>query len=57
MSGFVGIDVSKAYLDLAVGKEGEVTRLGNDENGIRQLVTWLQEIQPDLIVVEIHRRA
>jgi hypothetical protein len=52
MSGFVGIDVSKAHLDLAVGKEGEVSRLGNDENGIRQFVTWLQEIQPDLIVVE-----
>jgi transposase len=52
MSGFVGIDVSKAHLDLAVGKVGEVTRLSNDENGIRQLITWLQEIQPDLIVVE-----
>jgi len=52
MSGFVGIDVSKTHLDLAVGKKGEVTRLGNEEKGIRQIVTWLQEIQPDLIVVE-----
>jgi transposase len=52
MSGFVGIDVSKTYLDLAVGKEGEVTRLGNDEKGISQIVARLQEVQPDLIVLE-----
>ena len=52
MSVFVGIDVSKAHLDVAVGKGAEVIRTGNDENGIAKITAWLQETQPDLIVVE-----
>ena len=52
MSVFVGIDVSKAHLDVAVGKGAEVIRIGNDENGIARITAWLQEAQPDLIVVE-----
>lgn len=52
MSGYIGIDVSKTYLDLAVGKKGKVTRFVNEESGISQIVVQLLEIQPDLIVVE-----
>jgi transposase len=52
MSVFVGIDVSKAHLDVAVGKDAEVIRTGNDETGIAMIATWLQATQPTLIVVE-----
>ena len=52
MSVFVGIDVSKAHLDVAVGKGAEVIRIGNDVNGIGDITACLQETQPDLIVVE-----
>jgi transposase len=52
MSVFVGIDVSKAHLDLAVSKDAEVVRTGNDEKGIAMITSLLQEAQPDLIVVE-----
>jgi transposase len=52
MSNFVGIDVSKAHLDVAVGKDSDVVRVGNDEQGIATIFTLLHEPQPDLIVVE-----
>lgn len=52
MSVFVGIDVSKVHLDVAVGKDAEVIRIGNDEKGIAKVVTWLRGNQPDLIVLE-----
>lgn len=49
---FVGIDVSKAYLDVAVGEEGEQWRVKNEQQGIEELVTRLTEIQPKLVVIE-----
>lgn len=49
---FVGIDVSKAYLDVGVGEEGEQWRVKNDQQGIEVLVNRLKEIQPKLIVIE-----
>lgn len=49
---YVGIDVSKAYLDVAVGEEGEQWRVKNDQQGIEVLVNRLKEIQPKLIVIE-----
>lgn len=52
MSVFVGIDVSKAHLDVAVGKDTEVMRVGNDEKGIALITVMLQVTQPTLIVVE-----
>jgi transposase len=52
MSGFIGIDTSKAHLDVAVGKDGDVTRVNNDIQGIQSLVEQFKELQPDLIVVE-----
>jgi transposase len=52
MNVFVGIDVSKAHLDVAVGKDAEVVRTSNDEKGIAMITSWLQDAQPELIVVE-----
>jgi transposase len=52
MGVFIGIDVSKTHLDVAVGKDSDVIRVGNDEQGIASIFTLLHESQSDLIVVE-----
>lgn len=49
---YVGIDVSKAYLDVACGEEGVFWRVKNDQQGIETLVNRLKEINPNLIVIE-----
>jgi transposase len=49
---FVGIDVAKARLDVAVRPTADQWNVPNDEAGISQLVTRLQELAPDLIVLE-----
>ena len=49
---FVGIDVSKAYLDVAERPGGAPTRLPNDEVGITQLGERLLAAPPALIVLE-----
>ena len=49
---FVGIDVSKARLDVAIGPTGERDSVVNDKVGIKALVKRLAEIQPTLIVME-----
>lgn len=49
---FVGIDVSQARLDVAVGKAGEIWAAHNDVSGIQSLVDWLTRLQPALIVIE-----
>ncbi len=51
-SRFVGIDVSKAALDVAVRPGGETRRCTNDEAGISELVDHLQSLAPHLIVLE-----
>jgi transposase len=48
----VGIDVSKAQLDTALGAEGEVVAFGNDEQGISRLLERLREVRPALVVME-----
>ncbi len=50
-SSYVGIDVSKAKLDLAV-LEGCEWQVDNTPDGIAQLVKEMVELQPELIVVE-----
>lgn len=52
MDNFVGIDLSKAYLDVAVEPEGTHWRLSNDDPGRQTLVRRLKRIHPDLIVLE-----
>lgn len=49
---FIGIDVSKARLDVAVRPSGESESVSNDEGGIKALVKRLGEIHPALIVLE-----
>ncbi len=49
---FVGIDVSKASLDVAVRPEGGAWSSSNDEVGIAPLVQRLRALGPALIVLE-----
>jgi transposase len=49
---FVGMDVSKNWLDVAVHEQGEVWRVSNDEAGMVSLVKRLKKLKPQLIVLE-----
>ena len=49
---FIGIDVSKGALDVAVVPSEEIRHFENDDAGCRKLVAWLAEIKPTLIVLE-----
>src|SRR3954452_19462068 len=49
---FVGIDVAKAHLDVALRPAGTHERLTNDEDGIAHLVARLAATPPTLIVLE-----
>jgi transposase len=51
-SAYVGIDVSKGRLDVAIGEQGEFWNVANDEKGIAKLVERMKEVQPELIVLE-----
>jgi transposase len=52
MVAFVGIDVSKAHLDVCVRPSGELFRVANDEVGIAELVAKLALVSPALTVLE-----
>lgn len=58
---FVGIDVSKAVLDIAVAPTGDCWSVPNASDGIEELVRRLRELSPKLIVLEasggLERRA
>lgn len=49
---YVGIDVNKANLDVAIGQEGESWQAANTAGGIQATVKRLQTYQPQLLVVE-----
>src|SRR5512138_1363153 len=49
---YVGVDVSKAWLDVAARPSGEVWRVSNDETGFAQLVEKLRTLRPKLVVME-----
>jgi transposase len=49
---FVGIDVSKAHLDVAARPAGAAFRIGNDPAGLAELVGRLAPLAPALVVVE-----
>ncbi len=51
-SSYVGIDVSKDRLDVAVLGKGQEKQVSNTQTGISELVERMQEWQPELIVVE-----
>ena len=49
---FVGIDVAKAYLDVAIRPDGASFRLANDPTGLAQLLARVAPLAPALVVVE-----
>lgn len=49
---FVGIDVSKAHVDVGFFPDQEVQRFGNDEPGIEALIQGLHPLRPILVVME-----
>src|SRR5919198_522293 len=49
---FVGIDVAKAQLDIALRPSGARWSVPNDTSGVTTLVDRLQALQPTLIVLE-----
>ena len=49
---FVGIDVCKAWLDVAVYEQKEGWRVSNDDAGISGLVKQLKKLKPQLLVLE-----
>lgn len=49
---FVGIDVSKARLDVALRPQGSHRSISYDETGLGTLVAMLQDVCPMLIVIE-----
>src|SRR5512138_3160199 len=51
-SSYVGIDVSKDRLDVAVPGDERGGQVDNTQAGIANLVQQMQELQPELIVVE-----
>jgi len=49
---FVGIDVSKQHLDVAVRPQGRHFITPNDDRGLKQLLKRLTALKPQLIVLE-----
>ena len=49
---FIGIDVAKAQLDIALRPSGERWAVSNDAGGVATLVERLQALTPTLIVLE-----
>lgn len=49
---WVGIDVSKHYLDVYIRPNGETLRQPNTEQGVAAIVKHLQVVQPELVVLE-----
>lgn len=49
---FVGIDVSKAQLDVAIRPSGETLSESNDESGWKRLVEKLLGMKPERVVLE-----
>lgn len=48
----IGIDVSKATLDVSIGVDGEQFQVSNDDAGLKKLIERLTAVRPGLIVVE-----
>jgi len=52
MECFVGIDVSKATLDIASLPDAETWLVNNDDAGLAELLPRLAALQPTLVVLE-----
>ena len=49
---FVGIDVAKAQLDVAVRPADDRWEISHDDAGIGQLVSQLKSLEPAMVLVE-----
>ena len=49
---YVGIDVSKAHLDVCLFPSGKKERFTNDADGHDKVVGWLKPLEPERIVLE-----
>src|SRR4051812_20821782 len=49
---FIGIDVSKDQLDIAIRPTNERKQFSNDDDGIDKLIQSFQSLSPSLIVLE-----
>lgn len=49
---FIGIDVGKAHLDVAIRPEGTSFQVTNDESGVSDLVAQVARVSPQLVVIE-----
>jgi transposase len=49
---YVGIDVSKDQLDIAVRPDGDIWSMPNDASGITEVVQRLAQLHPKLVVLE-----
>ena len=49
---YVGVDVAKAQMDVAVRPTDDGWVVANDEDGLRQLVSRLKTLEPQLVVME-----
>ena len=49
---WVGIDVSKRCLDVAIRPAGETLSIDNDDAGIKKLVKTVAKLSPQLIILE-----
>ena len=49
---FIGIDVSKEWVDVAVHSTGDIWRVSQDQEGIDALIPQLQSLNPQCVVME-----
>ena len=49
---FAGIDVAKERLDMAIRPSGTVRTVPYDADGVRDLVSELQSLEPSVVVLE-----
>ena len=49
---YVGIDVGKTWLDVALWGSDEAWRVSNDEAGVAKIMEWIKGLKPRLIAVE-----
>ncbi len=49
---YVGVDVAKSALDVAVTDSGETWQLVNDDEGISQAVHYIASVKPAGIILE-----
>jgi len=49
---YIGLDVSKAWLDVAMRPEGEPFRVRYDQPGVGELLARLKPLEPELVLLE-----